>query len=400
MPPKQTTPQTHQTQPKQMDPSIAFSKAYWKKLQEMVHQVDELKMGGYKMGVLGEDELKKLRRCRDCHVRIRVRKNKEKKEGEKDRNKDGEKCEDQGDENKDDAESESGDVDQIDQLAKLDIQDETLGVSAKGDDKHIQEGVQVTVSEVKTPIETNGKDTTDETKDGKKDGQKKKKKKKTAVCQFHTGRVVDKHFTCCRKHVSELGCVELAKHTAIEYAPGELEQEWALYETPTKAKSPRKAVALDCEMGVNEAGESELIRVSAVDYFTGEVLLDSLVSPSVPMLHYNTRYSGVTRAMMFRAERRKQCIAGRDRAREQLWRYVGRETIVVMHGGQNDMLSLRWIHGRVIDTYLVEGSREQPQPGRSLKHLTEVHLGEKIQQGKGGHDSIEDAMACRGLCHW
>lgn len=205
------------------------------------------------------------------------------------------------------------------------------------------------------------------------------------------------------------------QHTPIEYAPGELETEWELYATPTrpgKRSTPRKAVALDCEMGVSIYGEPELVRISLVDFFTGEILIDSLVYPRVRLLHLNTRYSGVTRGMLETARKRKQCImGGRDAARASVWRYVGRDTIVVMHGGQSDLMALRWIHHRVIDTFVVEGWRRaaaaaakdteaKASSGRSLKQLTDRILGAQIQQGQGGHDSVEDAMACRWLADW
>lgn len=204
------------------------------------------------------------------------------------------------------------------------------------------------------------------------------------------------------------------QHTAIEYAPGELEMEWTLYVTPAySTRNPRQAVALDCEMGVSVYGEPELVRISLVDFFTGEILLDSLVYPRVRLQHLNTRYSGVTRGMLEGARQRNQCIrGGRDGAREQVWRYVGQETIVVVHGGSSDLLALRWKHDRIIDTFVVEGQRRQRQQqqqqhtaeaamgGRSLKHLAEAMLGVSIQRGRRGHDSVEDAMACRWLVDW
>lgn len=249
----------------------------------------------------------------------------------------------------------------------------------------------------------------------------------------------------------------LDQHTGIEYAPGELELEWKLYPTPASSSSTgggvggsgsvRTAVALDCEMGVSIYGEPELVRLSLVDFFSGEILIDSLVYPHVRLQHLNTRYSGVTRAMLEEARRRRQCIwGGRDAARKRVWRHVGRETIVMVHGGQGDLVALRWIHERVIDTYIVEGGRRQLQQqqqqqqkqseaddqsaqtnttttttttantntGRSLKHLAASKLGMRIQQGGShrhhppphhhhhnrGHDSVEDAMACRRLVEW
>lgn len=208
------------------------------------------------------------------------------------------------------------------------------------------------------------------------------------------------------------------QHTVIEYAPGELESEWKLYHTPSSPSFPRPsrsssaavrpAVALDCEMGVSVYGEPELVRLSLVDYFSGEILIDSLVYPRVRLLHLNTRYSGVSRGMLERARQRRQCIrGGREGARERVWRYVGTETIVVVHGGQSDLLALRWIHGRVIDTFVVEGERraqadktEAAEGGRSLQQLAARRLGVQIQRGGRGHDSVEDAMATRGLAAW
>ena len=173
-----------------------------------------------------------------------------------------------------------------------------------------------------------------------------------------------------------------------------------MHETPAnRTHWTRRAVALDCEMGITRTGESELIRVSLIDYFSGEVLLDSLVYPSVPMLHFNTKYSGVTRGMIEYARQRGHCIWGRDQARQLLWRYINSDTIVVLHGGKGDLLALRWIHEAVIDTYMVESSRKDGCEKRSLKYLAEAVLGVAIQRG-AGHDSVEDAMACRGLVHW
>lgn len=183
----------------------------------------------------------------------------------------------------------------------------------------------------------------------------------------------------------------------------EFENGWKLHETPVDSadiSSHRKAVALDCEMGVSKYGDSELVRITAVDHFTGEILIDSLVYPSVPMLHLNTRYSGVDRRTLEQARRTGQCIEGRDQARERLWEFVGPETILVMHGGGADLTSLRWIHRRVIDTRVVEKGRKEPIQGLSLKNLAEVLLKTRIQEKGKAHDSLEDALACRALLHW
>ncbi|KAK5307460.1 hypothetical protein LTR99_000432 [Exophiala xenobiotica] len=254
-------------------------------------------------------------------------------------------------------------------------------------------------------------------------------------CRYHTGKVRNKIFSCCRKHVSQPGCVSEQEHTPPPFNDPTVRQYWQYHPTPdysdegqlifqprrqsgkkakqrnqqkrqydsapeSPARTPFNAIALDCEMGVSITGESELIRISAVDFFTGSVLLDKLVQPSVPMMHYNTRYSGVTWTDMWDAVRNGTCIYGRDMAREMLWKHIRPETIVVVHGGRNDFEALRWIHTRVIDSFILESyTGIKTEGGRSLQNLCLLKLGIAVQQKdvRKGHDSLEDAMACREL---
>lgn len=196
-------------------------------------------------------------------------------------------------------------------------------------------------------------------------------------------------------------------------------------------------------MGTTFDGDSELIRLTVIDYFTGETLIDSLVYPDIRMAHFNTRYSGITKGDMEQAQRQRNCILGRDAARKAVFDYVGPSTIVVGHGAQSDLSSLRWIHYRMVDSHMVEvavrkaeqekkeeedkraeiekwdddgkGEEEVDKPkegpkegqkrgkqhpdGTSLKALAMKRLGRAIQVGKKGHDSLEDALAARDLIH-
>jgi RNA exonuclease 1 len=188
-------------------------------------------------------------------------------------------------------------------------------------------------------------------------------------------------------------------------------------------------------MGTAGSGDSELIRVTLLDYFSGQVLVDNLVQPDVPMLHFNTRYSGVRRIDIDIARRTGTCFYGRDSARDAILKFVGPSTLVVGHSAQHDLTALRWIHPNVIDTYILEsalnaaaeketsahlestlelltlsdvkikdnteGGQKRPKgSGRlSLKTLSKVKLGREIQTGRNGHDSIEDALAARDLVH-
>lgn len=107
-------------------------------------------------------------------------------------------------------------------------------------------------------------------------------------------------------------------------------------------------------MGTGMTNESLCIRVSVVDYFTAETLVDKLVFPDEPLYNYNTRFSGVSHSQMTRAKAVGDCFLGIAAAREAIWKFVGPETIAVAHSGQNDLNALRWIHKNIVDTHLVE----------------------------------------------
>jgi RNA exonuclease 1 len=107
-------------------------------------------------------------------------------------------------------------------------------------------------------------------------------------------------------------------------------------------------------MGTAASGDPELIRVTLIDYFSEEVLVDNLVDPDVRMQHLNTRYSGVSWADLKNARIKGVCLSGKSGARQAIWKYIGTDTIVVGHGLSNDMRSLRWIHTTVVDSLLVE----------------------------------------------
>jgi RNA exonuclease 1 len=182
-------------------------------------------------------------------------------------------------------------------------------------------------------------------------------------CVFHPG-VVDggtKCYDCCGEHVSgPKACCISDVHRLRKYLPGHLERLYQLYPTPPsynakKENRPlRDAVSVDCEMGTAMTGDPELIRVSAVDYYTGEVLVNNLVATDQPMQHLNTKYSGVTWGQMNHAIRTRKTLDGKAGARNALWRFVGPHTILVGHGVNNDLRAMRWIHPRVVDSYMIE----------------------------------------------
>ncbi|KAJ5639061.1 uncharacterized protein N7484_006923 [Penicillium longicatenatum] len=193
---------------------------------------------------------------------------------------------------------------------------------------------------------------------------------------------------------------------SAELAEGQFERghglEWYLHDTPEKFPIPpdtRSGVVVALKTGINRWGEQELIRLSVVDLYSGQVLIDNLVWPDNPLLHLDTKNSCITWPMMYDARTKGLCLEGREGALLRLWDFVTPNTYVVLHDGPQDMIHLRWVHGKIIDTHELEG-RISNDRNRTLKRLAMVHLKRNIQQGRFGLDSLEDAMACRDLVFW
>lgn len=145
-------------------------------------------------------------------------------------------------------------------------------------------------------------------------------------------------------------------------------------------------------MGVSSDFESELIRLSLIDYFSGQVLIDRLVRPNVPMQHMNTRYSGVTRQDIQNAIRNRTCIlGGLEEARKEVWKFVGPQTVVVGHSVANDLSALRWIHERCVDSFVVEeGVRKKIK----AKEEEEEKEKEKVREKQKEERLLEISLHC------
>lgn len=154
---------------------------------------------------------------------------------------------------------------------------------------------------------------------------------------------------------------------------------------------------MDCEMGVSITNDSVLIRLSVVDYFTSQVLVDSLVVPDEPILHYNTRFSGVNHAQMMQAQAAGTCLRGTAAARDAAWQFVGPDTIVVVHGGNNDFISMRWIHENIIDTMLVESLpvlklQKEAKEAKEAKETKEKVAREMEEAQKGQKGQVDNKV--------
>lgn len=162
---------------------------------------------------------------------------------------------------------------------------------------------------------------------------------------------------------------------------------------PTKSglTTRHKIVAIDCEMCATVEG-LELTRATLLDE-EGNVLIDELVLPFNAILDYNTQYSGITASMLQNVDTRLGDV------RDRILATISSETIVIAHGGENDLRALKILHGNVVDTAILYPHRKGPGFRPALRILAQQYLHRSIQKccGREGHNSVEDAKAALDL---
>ncbi|XP_050435721.1 uncharacterized protein LOC126842681 isoform X2 [Adelges cooleyi] len=210
-------------------------------------------------------------------------------------------------------------------------------------------------------------------------------------CLYHYGKLkMGGHtYGCCNGSPTSQGCTEAPCHVWNGFAEGHNGPAPGFVHTYDDRSGIRVVYGMDCEMCYTQSG-LEVTKVTLVDIY-GFVVYDTLVKPARPIVDYNSRYSGIT-ANDFATKPSKSL----EQVQRDLLRYIKRDTILVGHGLGSDLLVLRMVHCRVVDTsVLFPHPRGEPYK-MSLKSLAARLLKREIQQAYG-HDSKEDARAAMDL---
>ncbi|KAF4339556.1 RNA exonuclease 3 [Fusarium beomiforme] len=158
-------------------------------------------------------------------------------------------------------------------------------------------------------------------------------------------------------------------------------------------------------MAVARNGASEIISISVIDFFSGEVLINSLVKPIEPIIEWRTEIHGIRPATMSIAVSKGQVLRGWEATRQELFKHINTDTVIVGQSLQNDLKCLRILHGKIFDTAIVTAEAAFGTDGSfgrrwSLPSLCADLLNVLIRQKSGSHDALEDAMAARAVALW
>merc|ERR550519_1737837 len=222
-------------------------------------------------------------------------------------------------------------------------------------------------------------------------------------CSYHWGKLRSKNknepeFTCCGGKASKAGrgCTAALQHvwTGLPSGGGMTGPLDGFVKTKHRKAARNYGVyGLDCEMVYTGLG-LELVKVTVVGV-DGRLVYESLVMPENDIIDYNTRFSGITQKDLEKGQKKNLKEVQND-----LMGFINADTILMGHGLENDLRSLKLIHAVVIDTSVVFPHFYGLPFRRSLRSLVSSYLKRDIQSGSGGHDSYEDARACVELMLW
>ncbi|KAI0870626.1 ribonuclease H-like domain-containing protein [Hypoxylon argillaceum] len=173
-------------------------------------------------------------------------------------------------------------------------------------------------------------------------------------------------------------------------------------DTPKRLEGPIRAVVVDCEMVSLAGGEQGLLKIAAVDFFTGDVVLHTIVDPGRKVTDWRKGITGFNKARLGEFKKKRKVISGWEAVRQELFNVTNSDTIFIGHALACDLRVLRIAPTRVVDSMLmlsraVFGDVRTFQRHWSLKTAFKEFLNEEVQKTRGPHKPLEDALASREL---
>ncbi|XP_050724864.1 putative exonuclease GOR isoform X6 [Eriocheir sinensis] len=199
------------------------------------------------------------------------------------------------------------------------------------------------------------------------------------TCKWHMQRARNGVHPCCGHRQGGQSCQTSDYHIHCNIDPANLT---GFINTSSGAAHDRSVLALDCEMVATTRGY-EVVALTVVDHRCRPVY-ETMVKPEGHVLNYNTPFSGLTAADL-----RGVTTTLRD-VHAKLLTLMGPRTILVGHGMHNDLMSLRLLHGHIVDTIHLYPHVNRWPSKSPLSFLKKRHL---PRLNEGGLKCREDAVA-------
>ena len=164
---------------------------------------------------------------------------------------------------------------------------------------------------------------------------------------------------------------------------------------PHISHSPKRgAILLNCS--------TMITRISAIDYFTGEILIDAVIQPFQPVADWYISHSQIAQEAKISTTPidAESTLRSWAEARTELWKYIDANTILVGHRLLPSLTALRMQHTRIIDTSILVAEKLGPRVkwNWSVKVLCHQLLNLQIQDDdNAGSNSITHAFAVQRL---
>jgi len=202
-------------------------------------------------------------------------------------------------------------------------------------------------------------------------------------------RLTREHNLFKDKYEDQLGALEYVTDHPAAFKGDDLDQRMI-----EEQEKRCLALAFDCEMVETASDDMALARVSAVNV-KGETVIDTLVLPCDPtfIVDCRTAITGLSKRELIEKG------VSLEEVRRQFASVCCKDTIIMGHALDHDLLALQFKHDVVLDTsflYPVLDARLEKEEERthSLDHLTTRVLARAMDRAKRGgvHDSVEDAI--------
>ncbi|KAL5043317.1 hypothetical protein BDW71DRAFT_188127 [Aspergillus fruticulosus] len=97
-----------------------------------------------------------------------------------------------------------------------------------------------------------------------------------------------------------------------------------------------------------EGYREELALICVVDFYTGDVLINSYVQSAKRVTDWISNTIGVTAAAMDAAVKVGLALRGWQSAQQALWHYADAETVIIRHSAYHDLRVFRVVYLKIV----------------------------------------------------